>query len=193
MHLQGKELVSLATQRSARSLTATAIVIVLAKYFAVLPAELELVGVTISETAVAGAMFWIVLLQAINHLVHWFGDCRSMWTWNSAEKVNGLSRWSAGSNVLSKLDSALENIEEFINERRTDPKSEKSYPDLIAAKLDTVVRQLAELKPSIESYRSYGAFYFFGWFLAFPLLVAIIAVCLPPFPAAEVATPLVPF
>ncbi len=192
MNLQGKELVSLSTQRSARALTVTALVIVLAKHYSVLPADLELVGVTISQTAVSGAIFWVVGFQVINHVIHWLGDYRSIWSWNSREKVNGIGRHGAGSHILSKLDKTLENIDVFLEERARDTKPEGNYPDLIAQELASMRDELSDLKPSIESYRTFGAFYFFGWFLAIPILIAIAAIFWPYFSEAAIAAPSVP-
>lgn len=179
MHLQGKELVSQATQRSARGLVATALVIVLAKHYEVLPADLSLIGVTIGQTAVSGAIFWVVGFQAINHLIHWWGDYRSIWSWNSKEKVNGMGRMSAGSHILSKLDKTVEQIEVFLDERSRDTKPEGNRPDAIAKELAMIRKELSELKPSIDSYRTFGAFYFFGWFLVLPMLIAIAAIVWP--------------
>jgi hypothetical protein len=181
MHLQGKDLVSLSTQRSARALMATALVILLAKHYAVLPAKLLLVGVEISQTAVSSAIFWILGFQMINHVIHWSGDFQSIWSWNSREKVNGLSRASAGSHILSKLDYTLENIDDFLKARKRDEKPEGHYPDLIATELDSIRDEISGLKPSIESYRTFGTFYFFGWFLACPILLAIAAILWPEF------------
>lgn len=175
MHLQGKELVSLSTQRSARALTVTALVVVLAKHYSVLPADLELIGVTISQTAVSGAIFWVIGFQVINHVVHWWGDFSSIWSWNSEEKVNGVARISAGSHILTKLEKTIERIEVFLEERRSNPGFEENYPDKIATQLCSMHKELSELKPSIESYRSFGAFYFFGWFLVFPIVLAFVA------------------
>lgn len=179
MHLQGKELVSLSTQRSARALTVTALVIVLGKHYSVLPADLEVIGVTISQTAVSGAIFWVVGFQTINHVIHWLGDYRSIWSWNSREKVNGIDRQTAGSHILSKLDKSLESIDVFLDARSRDAKFEENYPDHIASELSSMRDELSDLKPSIESYRTFGAFYFFGWFLAFPILIAIAAIFWP--------------
>ena len=179
MHLQGNELVSLSTQRSARALSATALVIVLGKHYGVLPSDLELLGVTISQTAVAGAIFWVVGFQAINHIVHWWGDFRSISSWNSAEKVNGLSRYSAGSNILSKLDNSIESIASFLEERTRDKRPEGNYPDLIAKELELIKRQLSDIKPSVNSFRSFSSFYFFGWFLLLPLTLAVAAIFWP--------------
>jgi hypothetical protein len=193
MHLQGKELVSLSTQRSARALAATALVIVLAKHYAVLPTDLELVGVTISQTAVSGAIFWVVWFQVINHVVHWWGDYRSIWSWNSSEKVNGVGRIGAGSHVLSKLDKTLESIGTFLDARKNDTKPEAKRLDVIAQELTIIRDELSALKPSIESYRTFGAFYFFGWFLAFPILIAIAAILWPDVTGTAISPPSVPF
>jgi hypothetical protein len=114
MHLQGKELVSPGTQRSARALSVTALVIVLGKHYDVLPSDLELIGVTISQNAVSGAIFWVVGFQLINHIVHWYGDFRSILAWNSPEKVNGIAKWGAGSSIVTKLDRTIDNIESFL-------------------------------------------------------------------------------
>lgn len=192
MHLQGKELVSLSTQRSARALTVTALVIVLAKHYAVLPADLELVGVTISQNAVSGAIFWVVGFQAINHVIHWWGDYRSIWPWNSREKVNGVARIGAGSHILSKLDKTLESIDDFLKDRARDTKPEGTYPDHIAKELNSMREELSGLKPSIESYRNFGAFYFFGWFLAFPILISVAAILWPYFTETAILAPSVP-
>ncbi len=175
MNLQGKELVSLSTQRSARALMATAFVVVLAKHYAVLPSDLELVGVTISQTAVSGSIFWVVGFQAINHIVHWYGDYQSLKGWNSKEKVNGIARIGAGSALLTKLDKALESIDVLRTSRDLGTEPEKNRSD----KLDTIKAELLALKPSIKSFQAFGAFYFFGWFLAFPLTLAILAISLP--------------
>jgi hypothetical protein len=193
MHLQGKELVSLSTQRSARALTATALVIVLAKHYAVLPTDLELVGVTISQTAVSGAIFWIVGFQVINHVVHWWGDYRSIWSWNSSEKVNGVGRMSAGSHVLSKLDKTLESIGIFLDTRKNDTKPEGKHLDVIPQELISIRKELSHLKPSIESYRTFGTFYFFGWFLAFPILIGIAAIFWQYVTGTAISPPSVPF
>jgi len=179
MHLQGKDLVSLSTQRSARALTATALVIVLAKHYTVLPADVELVGVTISQTAVSGAIVWVLGFQAINHFIHWWGDYQSIWAWNSREKVNGVGRFSAGSHILSKLDKTLESIETFLRQRAIDTNPEGSNPDSIAKSLESIQDELSDLKPSIKSYRTFGTFYFFVWFLAFPILIGIAAIFWP--------------
>ncbi len=192
MNLQGKELVSLSTQRSARALTVTALVIVLAKHYAVLPADLVLVGVKISQTAVSGAIFWVVGFQVINHVIHWWGDYHSIWSWNSREKVNGIGRQAAGSHILSKLDKTLESIDIFLGQRAYDTKPEGNHPDSIAKELSLIRDELSDLKPSIESYRTFGAFYFFGWFLAFPILIAVSAICWPEFTEATMAVPSLP-
>ena len=192
MNLQGKDLVSSSTQRSARVLTATALVIVLAKHYAVLPADLELVGVTINQTAVSGAIFWVVGFQVINHLIHWGGDFCSIWSWNSKEKVNGIGRNGAGSHILSKLDKTLESIDSFLEDRSRDTKFEGNYPDFIAQELTSMRDELSGLKPSIESHRAFGTFYFFGWFLAFPILIAIAAIFWPYFTEAAIAAPSMP-
>lgn len=189
MHLQGKELVSLTTQRSARALTVTALVIVLAKHYSVLPADLLLVGVTISQAAVSGAIFWVIGFQTINHVIHWWGDYQSIWSWNSKEKVNGIGRLSAGSHILSKLDKTLESIDIFLDARSRDTKPAGRNSDYISSELKSMRGEIAALKPSIESYRTFGAFYFFGWFLAFPILAAIAAILWPEFTEMSISTP----
>lgn len=178
MHLQGKDLVSLATQRSARALVVTALVIVLAKHYAVLPADLTLVGVTIDQSAVSGAIFWVVGFQAINHLIHWWGDYKSMWAWNSKEKVNGFALHGAGAEILSKLDYTIKEIATLLEQKKTQSDPEYNFSDELAS----IQKNLSDLKPTIESYRSFGAFYFFGWFLALPLAIALAAICWPELP-----------
>jgi hypothetical protein len=192
MHLQGKDLVSLSTQRSARALMATALVVLLAKHYAVLPTHLLLVGVEISQTAVSGAIFWVLGFQAINHFIHWLGDYQSISSWNSREKVNGIGRTSAGSHIVSKLDRTLEAIDVFLNTRKNDQSPEGNISDFIAKELDKMRNQLLDLKPSIESYRTFGAFYFFGWFLAFPILFASAAILWPEFTETAISAPSVP-
>jgi hypothetical protein len=179
MHLQGKDLVSQATQRSARALVATALVVVLAKHYAVLPADLELVGVKIGQTAVSGGIFWVVLFQTINHLIHWFGDYYSISAWNSKEKVNGIGRASAGSHILSKLEQTTESIECFLEARSRDTKLEGNYPDSIAKEIEIIMKQISDIKPSVKSYRTFGSLYFFGWFLLLPVMFAIAAIFWP--------------
>jgi hypothetical protein len=80
---------------------------------------------------------------------------------------------------VSKLDKALEKIDIFLEQRASDTKPEGNYPDQIAKELAIMHGELSGLKPSIESYRTFGAFYFFGWFLALPILIAIAAICWP--------------
>lgn len=172
---------------------ATALVILLAKHYAVLPTNLLLVGVEISQTAVSGAIFWILGFQTINHVIHWSGDFQSIWSWNSREKVNGLSGFSAGSQILSKLDQTLEKIDVFLKERKSDQTPEGANPDSIAKNLVSIRGELSDLKPSIESYRTFGAFYFFGWFLAFPILFAVAAIFWPDFTETAILAPSVPF
>lgn len=157
-------------------MTVTALVLLLAKHYEVLPADLELIGVTVSQTAVSGAAFWVVGFQVINHLVHWMGDFRSIWTWNSKEKVNGVGRAGAGSHILSRLDKSIESIDVFLDARSQDTKPEGHYPDHIAKELKLMRDELEKLRPSITSFRTFGTFYFFGWFLLFPILLAIAAI-----------------
>lgn len=184
MHLQGKEIVSQATQRSARTLVASALIVVLAKQYAVLPADLTLLDVKISEAAVAGSIFWVIGFQVVNHFVHWLGDYRSLDQWNSAEKVNGIGRHGAGSHILSKLDKLIETIDVFLDERKADPEHPQGrYPDLVKLELSAMRAELSDLKPSVKAFRTYGAFYFFGWFLILPIIIAFAAMFWPTSPA----------
>lgn len=179
MNLHGSNLISQPTQKSARALTATALIIILAKHYGVLPADLTLVGVTISQTAVAGGMFWVVGFLTINHIVHWLGDFLSILTWNSKERVNGVARIEAGSYILTKLDATIEKIDVFLNERIKYPNQEDIHPDKTAHRLESIQDQIGELRSSIIMYRSFGSFYFFGWYLVLPIVVAIASITWP--------------
>lgn len=111
MHLQGKEIVSEATRRAARQLVATSLIVFLAKFYALDLTGLQVFEVSIDPTIVSGAANIVIAFQVATFLVHWGGDFISLDPWNRGDKVNGISRQSAASSVLLKLDAAIEHLE----------------------------------------------------------------------------------
>lgn len=176
MNLQGKDLVLQTTQKSARALVATALSVLLAKAYGVLPTSLELVGVKIDENAMTGAVFWVIVFQIMNHGVHWFGDFRSIQAWNSRERINGIGRWSAGSDILTKLDAKLEAIDtlsDLVRHFQADQANEKI--ETLLQDVSQMRDFILEIRVSAVKFRTWGGFYFFGWFFALPILLGFVA------------------
>lgn len=179
MRLEGKDLVSNDTARSARILMTAALVVLLGKLYGVLPVEIDVLGVTISEAVVQGGVFWALFFQILNHVVHWFGDFRGQFAWNTGSKKNGVSRWDIGAKQLTALDAVIERVDVFLRAREDSPTFEKSYPDHVAAELKSIREELDELKPSITKLQTYAGFYFYVWYLILPIGIGAAALFWP--------------
>lgn len=187
MHLQGKELVSAATQRAARQLVATALTVLLAKVYGVDLTGLQLFGVAIDPATVAGAAFIVVAFQLATFLVHWGGDWFSLAPWNSGERVAGMSRYSAPARILDRMgviEERLENTE--ASAKGLQGNADQAAIDRIAGEVLTAREALNGLRRSAISYGRYGFFYLYGLYLALPVVVAVAALLWPSPNAAPV-------
>lgn len=180
MNLQGKDLISTATQKSARALIVIASTVLVAKIYAVPIDTLLVFGLAIPQEAIAAAVWLAVLFQVVNHTVHWTGDWHTGEAWNSSERVNGASRWGAASDILTKLEGAIEKVEILANDDRMphalqNPEKAREY-----------VEEVKRCKTSLETisgqargFRVFAAFYFFGWYFLLPVGMGVAALLWP--------------
>lgn len=180
MHLQGKELVSAATQRAARQLVATALTVFLAKLYELDLDGLQLFGVAINPATVAGAAFIVVAFQLATFLVHWGGDYASLVPWNSAERLNGLQVFEGGFNPVDRIGQIEERI------ARIEASIENTSEKLGADKADRLLASYKDLRVHIESLRrsavNYGRYrflYFYVLYLILPVGLALAALLWP--------------
>lgn len=180
MHLQGKELVSTATQRAARQLVATALTVLLAKVYGVDLTGLEVFGVAIDPATVAGAAFIVVAFQLATFLVHWGGDWFSLAPWNSGERVAGMPYMNAPARILDKLGLIDERLEHTENAAKgLQGQADQSSIDRLTREVQATKEALNALRRSAITYGRYGSFYLYGLYLLLPFGVAVAALLWP--------------
>lgn len=187
MHLQGRELVSAATQRAARQLVATALTVLLAKVYELDLKGLEVFGVAIDPAIVEGAAVIVVAFQLATFLVHWCGDLASLAPWNSPERVGGFGRISAGAKVLDHIgqtEERLANIEQLA--RVLLQREDQGSIDRLSEEVRKATATLSDLRRSVRGFGRYAAFYFYGLYLALPVVLAAAALLWPSPNAAPV-------
>lgn len=180
MHLHGKEMVSLATQRSARQLVGTSLLVVLAKWYQQPLDGLNVFGVPIDPSVIAGAAVAVVIFQSLTFGLHWLGDLFSLPSWNSAEKLNGMSRYSAGAPVLNVLEELSEKLDTVVNSARgLQGQAGQAAIEEVAVQVAKATVAIDRLRPSVRRFGLYGNFYFFGLYFVLPLIVTAAALLLP--------------
>ena len=180
MNLQGKDLISTATQKSARALIVIASTVLVAKIYAVPIDTLSVFGLAIPHEAITAAVWLFILFQIINHTVHWTGDWHASEAWNSRERVNSLPGFGAASDLLAKLDAAIEKVEMLANDERM-PLALRS-PESAQEYLDEVKRcktSLETISGQVRDFRAFAAFYFFGWYFLLPVGMGATALLWP--------------
>lgn len=180
MHLQGKELVSAATQRAARQLVATALTVLLAKAYGLNLTGLEVFGVAIDPATVAGAAFIVVAFQLATFLVQWGGDWFSLAPWNSAERFSGVARMDIGARMLDRIGQIEEHLEiAAASAKQLQGQADQAVIDHVTAKTDRANELLSVLRKSVRSHGWYANLYFYGLYLLLPVGVAVAALLLP--------------
>ncbi len=172
MHLQGKDLISLSTQKSSKALLSTAVIVILAKSFGVLPADLDLLGVRIDSSAVAGSIPIVVGLQTLNHFVNWLGDLFSSASWNAKDRVNGLARLSAGAEILTRIEKVSEDVEEFVDFWKNNVNFGSNNPERMLEAIEMISKQMASMQPSVNKFNIYSFFFVYIWHLFLPISLA---------------------
>lgn len=180
MNLQGKPIVSPATQKSATALVVTSLVIFLAKVYEVPIDDLVVFGVNIPLGAIHGAAGAVIFFQIVNHVIHWAGDWHSSAVWNSADKVNGVARISGNVAILSKLDAALDKLDLVTKDHRIESaiRDEKTIEDF-RAEVAQCATDLKSIASDVSGFSHFALFYFFVWYLIFPTVFGLLAWFLP--------------
>lgn len=177
MHFQGKEAISVVTQRSARTLLATALLIGFTEYYDVPVSKMEVFGVKLPiEVYTHGAIFVLVLL-VINHFVHWYGDYISYRNWNKKEKVNGVAMVSTGASIVPHLDKVIElneGIVEAYNKVDIDSAT-KNHLSGLSDQFKHFNNELEAIRQGVTRLNTFAGFYIYGWQLTFPILAAGVA------------------
>lgn len=171
-HIQGTEFVSISTQRSSRLLVTISIVVSIALFFKLDLEELTFLEISIPLSATKYTLLITSIFLIFNHLVNWFGDYRAREKWNAKDRVNGVARADTGSRVLTKLDKAIETIDELKN--RID-----NFPNQgLDGYLKYATETLNEIRGSNLKLRSYAGFVFYVWYGLLPLTVGLTAFAL---------------
>lgn len=179
MHLQGKELVSTATQRAARQLVATALTVLLAKVYGLDLTGLEVFGVAIDPATVAGAASIVVAFQLATFVVHWGGDWFSLAPWNSATKGNGMSVYGGSARILDEIGQVEERLEKIERLARVlQQREDAGSIDRLSSEVRSATATLGDLRRSAIHYGRYGFFYLYGLYFVLPVLVALAALFL---------------
>ena len=180
MNSQGKQVVSVATQRSSRALLVTAIFVGIAKVYAVPLEALTVLEVNIPLAAINGAIWAIIGFQLINHLVHWVGDCFNFWAVNAGD-ADPMLRYNGRSGTQTKLEFLLSLIATLEEEERG-----KMHLSPFDGKPTGLMGQLSDIRTAAEPllgkvrwYAGYAKFYFFGWYLVLPIGAGLVALLLP--------------
>ena len=177
MHLQGKEAISVITQRSARTLLATALVVAFAKYYNVPVSDMEILGAKLPVKIFTSGSTFVLTLLIINHFVHWFGDYISFQNWNVKDKVNGPAMFDTGSSIISRLENVIQMNENMAKECEGNlgKATGKQLKDFKVG-FELFKAELLAIQNSVMTFNSYSAFYVYGWQLIFPVTVAIISI-----------------
>lgn len=180
MHLNGRDIVSPATQRSARQLAATALAVFLTKFYGQPLTGLNVFGVEIQPDIVFGAAFIVVAFQMATFAFHWLGDLAALEPWNSAERVPGLSRIGAASRVVDRIGQVEEQLEKTEKAARAlQGQADQAAIDRVASEVRTAREALEALQRSAVRLGRYGAFYLYGLYGALPASLGVAALFWP--------------
>lgn len=180
MHLLGRDIVSEPTRRSARQLVGTALTVFLAKFYGLDLTGLKIFEVAIDPKVIAGAAVIVVLVQSGTFFAHWIGDWTSLVPWNSAERFNGMGRYSAGAEIVDRIGQLDEMIEVVQNSaRQLQGQSDQAAVEKIAAEVKTAREEIERLRRSALRLSLAANVYLYGLYLALPLVAAVLAIFWP--------------
>ncbi|MFC3086531.1 hypothetical protein [Tabrizicola soli] len=180
MHLLGRDIVSEPTRRSARQLVGTALAVFLAKFYGLDLTGLKIFEVVIDPKVIAGAAVIVVLVQSGTFLAHWIGDWTSLVPWNSAERFNGMARWSVGSRTIDRIGQLEEMIEVVQNSaRQLQGQSDQAAIEKVAAEVKAAREEVEKLQRSTLRLSWVASIYLYGLYLALPLVAAGLALFWP--------------
>lgn len=177
MHILGKDLVSTATQKSARQLVATALTVFLAKFYGVDLKGLQIFEVPIDPKVVAGAAFIVVAFQLVTFVIHWGGDFVSLAPWNSSERFTD-GRWlDFGGPMVDRMVQMEQRLTSISDEaqKKLQGQADQAAIDRLTAEVRDAKAALQGLRRSAIKYGRYGFLYFYGLYLALPFALAIAA------------------
>ena len=114
-------------------------------------------------------------------MLSWWGDYRSFKKWNSGEKEGGRN----GGPLTSEIENTIEQLKNLIgayNSNRfftEDPSSLDSIKEMhlknSLEEIKKIKEQLEKLKKGISLLNCHAKIYFFGWYLAMPVLSAALS------------------
>ena len=178
MYFQGQQLVSRATYISSRSLLSVSAVTIFATWFKLDLSKFTPMGIQAESIEIWHQItFWVLVFLLINHVLSWWGDYRSFKKWNSGEKEGGKNGGPLTSEIKNTIDQLKTWIGEFKSNSffREDPSPDPIREMQLKNSLENIQNikeQLEKLKKGISLLNCHAKIYFFGWYLAMPVLSA---------------------
>ena len=171
MHIDGQPLLSRATVTSGRILTTFALGIILAKHYEIEPETITLLGAELIIDSLSTPFMWVINFMFIGHLINWYGDWASFYAWNSGKKLQTKSAYGGEATPLpSQIKITLDTLN-FVGDQ---VKQEKLTPQQFKL-WEKSTKELIDLRKGVASLSKQAKFVLYGWHLALPLGLAVVA------------------
>lgn len=172
MHFEKNEVISIASQRSWRAVIGSSFVILSVWHFDISLDNFTVFGLTFQNGAIDQMLLSFHVLFLVSYGFSWVGDAVSIGEWNAGE-LAGSGAWGGSTEIHSRMHRIVRDLESQIESAKS---SSQSNDD--GAKGVTISKAtLDDLKSiSEKQYRFRWYFYFYGWYLVFPLMIGISAI-----------------
>ena len=181
MHIDGQPLLSRATVSSGRILNTFALGIILAKFYAIEPETITILGVKLKTASLSAPAMWVIGFMLIGYLINLRSDYTSFRAWNCGVRMQERNRVSV---PLNKQITDLTNVLEYLqmSEKRFNIHA-SSKPEVLKAWKKRSERFM-QLQESVENliknveFLLWKAKLMLCWHLAMPLGLALVALYL---------------
>lgn len=167
MHYSGHEVISLATQRSWRAVIGLSCVILSVWYFDVQLDNFTVFEIKFQKGAIDTSLLAFNILFLVSYIFSWLGDWVSVGHWNKSDGDDGRSK-----RLLEESPDV--HVKDILNELERQLKQNRFTSD----QCNSLVKRLEKLDRKYNHRAWYFRFYFYFWYLAFPLIMSILAVYL---------------
>ena len=182
MHIDGQPLLSRATVSSGRFLTTLTLGIILIKVCAIEPDTIKILGAPLKTADLSTPAMTIIIFMSVGHLINWYGDWASFYTWNSGKQLQTIitDRYSEEP-FISQIESLVEAIKFLKSIKKEDDRFTVRSPQLSKLlkerneKLTQLKERAENLIKGAESLPKKAKIVLYGWHFAVPLGLAIFA------------------
>ncbi|WP_282129359.1 hypothetical protein [Roseobacter litoralis] len=164
MIFHGQQAISPPTRATGRTVLFFALLLGLARVGWIDVADTSLLGLKVEPEKFVPLLQLLGVLAVVAHVVQWYGDFVSYRGWNVSGKQPADRFWNSHETKL-----------EAISKLASDSETGGVEKQKLLKQNDQIIREIAELRWSINSFGNFAKFYVFGWHLALPVAATVIA------------------